>query len=512
MLCQSLTQETDRALRYYSATELAVLAIELDPSQAAALLNKALALKQDSNSRQVLVASLAVVAQRMAPGDAARVCREPARLLHRELSQKIDRHSLEMLAEDLAALARHLEPTEAAQICAEPAGLLSQALLREQEDRVAQRLAEYLTALAGHLEPGAAARLLGQTLEKKEGGESRKTLAIGLAVVAGRLEPAEAARVCAKPARLLCQALVRKPYSSDQGALAEALVAVAPQLNPVEATQICAETARLLHQALVQEKDGTTRGNLAEGLGVLAGCLDSAEAGRVSGEAARLVCQALGEEKDIFARQWLVRGLGALAGRLKPSEIERMFPEAARSEILDEDTRVDYELHLDNLAHLLEPVDNVGANGAARNYARKIVCDPDYTAVRPGNGHDRRYTILRRFLQNCASTQLRRRASAVAVTVGFAVPGLLPSFPLQSIAAEPFPCRLSTQDLVDLLKMPTCVREVRRVILDQLGNRYRRRFDTHWDFVRYAEEQKLGLDFTTPPKRPERKLPPLFVE
>jgi hypothetical protein len=48
--------------------------------------------------------------------------------------------------------------------------------------------------------------------------------------------------------------------------------------------------------------------------------------------------------------------------------------------------------------------------------------------------------------------------------------------------------------------------------LDQFGNRCRRRFDTHWDFVRYALEQQLDLDFTTPPKRPERKLPPLFIE
>jgi hypothetical protein len=53
---------------------------------------------------------------------------------------------------------------------------------------------------------------------------------------------------------------------------------------------------------------------------------------------------------------------------------------------------------------------------------------------------------------------------------------------------------------------------VRRVVLDQLGNRYGRRFDTHWDFVRYAHEQRLDLDFTTPPKRPDRKLPPLFQE
>jgi hypothetical protein len=30
--------------------------------------------------------------------------------------------------------------------------------------------------------------------------------------------------------------------------------------------------------------------------------------------------------------------------------------------------------------------------------------------------------------------------------------------------------------------------------------------------VRYAQQQGLNLDFTTPPKRPEAKLPPLFEE
>ena len=41
------------------------------------------------------------------------------------------------------------------------------------------------------------------------------------------------------------------------------------------------------------------------------------------------------------------------------------------------------------------------------------------------------------------------------------------------------------------------------VVLDHLGNRYGRRFDNHWAFVRFAREQGLGLDFTTPPKRPD---------
>jgi hypothetical protein len=65
------------------------------------------------------------------------------------------------------------------------------------------------------------------------------------------------------------------------------------------------------------------------------------------------------------------------------------------------------------------------------------------------------------------------------------------------------PCRLSTQDLVDPLKMPTCFGQARRIVLDRLGNRYGRWFVNHWAFVRFATEKGLQLDFTTPPKRPD---------
>jgi hypothetical protein len=74
---------------------------------------------------------------------------------------------------------------------------------------------------------------------------------------------------------------------------------------------------------------------------------------------------------------------------------------------------------------------------------------------------------------------------------------------------RPLPCRLSTQDLVELLKMPTCFSRTRKVVLNHLGNRYGRPFANHWEFVRFAQEQGLDLDFTTPPKRPNRELPSL---
>ena len=74
-------------------------------------------------------------------------------------------------------------------------------------------------------------------------------------------------------------------------------------------------------------------------------------------------------------------------------------------------------------------------------------------------------------------------------------------------ALEPLPCSLSTPELVELLKQPTCFGPARRGILDQLQNRFRRHFIDQWEFVRFAQEQNLGLDFTTPPQPPEPVAP-----
>jgi hypothetical protein len=70
---------------------------------------------------------------------------------------------------------------------------------------------------------------------------------------------------------------------------------------------------------------------------------------------------------------------------------------------------------------------------------------------------------------------------------------------------KPRPCRLTTQELVELLKMPTCFGDARRVVLDHLGNIHGRRFVNHWAFVRFARETGLDVDLTTPPRRPNRE-------
>jgi hypothetical protein len=257
---------------------------------------------------------------------------------------------------------------------------------------------------------------------------------------------------------------------------------------------------------------------LAVGLAAAAGRLEPAEAPRACGEAARVFNQALAQEQSAQVRGELAEGLAAVAGRLEPAEAARLCTEAARScnQALDQGRDpYAWPLCVEGASTLLQGQDSEGAVQAARVFTLRMVSDPYNSCLVssegplvPGFNPD----VLERFLTNRARPQVQRRAAAIAAALGVSAQGPAVSLPLLPAVAEPLPCRLGTQDLVELLKMPTCVGPVRRVVLDQLGNRYGRRFDTHWDFVRYAQEQGLGLDFTTPPVRPDRKLPPLFGE
>jgi hypothetical protein len=123
-----------------------------------------------------------------------------------------------------------------------------------------------------------------------------------------------------------------------------------------------------------------------------------------------------------------------------------------------------------------------------------------------GDSHNFRSSLLATLTG--VSHNLPVRAAAVTVGVGAALPGppLLAQAP-HFLVLGPMPCRASTQELVDLLKHPLCVGPARRVVLDQLAEHYRRPFADHWEFVRFAREQNLGLDFTAPARRPEAPAP-----
>jgi tRNA A-37 threonylcarbamoyl transferase component Bud32 len=549
VLTKPLAQERDAGTRRSLVLALAVVAGRLHPAEAAGacaeaarVLNQALAQEEGGYDRGMLAEGLAAVAGRLERGEAVRVCADPARVLNQALAGEKDDNVRRRLALGLAAVAGRLEPAEAARLlnqalaretdayarqnlagglatvaarlgpaeasraCGEAARVLNAGLGQEKRDWARRPLAAGLAAVVGRLEPAEAVLLLTQALAQEKDDDTRRNLAEGLAVVVGRLEPAKAARV-------LNQALEHEKERNAREYLTDGLITVVGRLEPAEA-------ARLLNQALTKEKYSWIRKALAEGLAAVVGRLEPAEAARACDEAARMLSRALAQEKDAYSRYRLAAGLAAVAGRLEPTEAARVCAEAARSDIaaleqaLDEDAR---RHAIRCLSQLIQPLDSEDADQAARALARRIVSDPELFDFEVGTDVPFRTiyvdpVVLDRFFTNGRRLQAGRRVVAIAATVGISAQGPALSLPLLPTAGDPLPCRLSTQDLVELLKMPTCVREVRRVILDHLGHRYGRRFDSYWDFVRYAQKEGLNLDFTTPPQRPDRKLPPLFEQ
>jgi hypothetical protein len=94
------------------------------------------------------------------------------------------------------------------------------------------------------------------------------------------------------------------------------------------------------------------------------------------------------------------------------------------------------------------------------------------------------------------------RAAAFATGILGGPNGLLTGLPLLHPHFYPKPKPMPPQQLVELLKHPFCVGNVRLTVLSALGFTYNREFADQWEFVRFVRENKLPLDLTTPPKRP----------
>jgi hypothetical protein len=156
------------------------------------------------------------------------------------------------------------------------------------------------------------------------------------------------------------------------------------------------------------------------------------------------------------------------------------------------------------VARLLRTLQPEQATRFSKKMAFHLCSRFDANALTPFGGSINQSEILDALLTSASRPEVSLGSRALTTAVGLAGGSPFASLPTLPTASEPLPCRLSDQDLVDLLKMPTCFAEARQVVLKHLGNRYGRTFANHWEFVRYAHEQHLDLDLTSPPKRPSR--------
>jgi hypothetical protein len=196
--------------------------------------------------------------------------------------------------------------------------------------------------------------------------------------------------------------------------------------------------------------------------------------------AARLLTQALDNETATDTRVALAEGLVVIAGRLSQAEATDLCGRAIRN--LDRADLEDRDRVDSVVASLIQELPSALATQQAVSIIQRRCSTGDRGSWVPmRTGFD---NILDAFLSDSSRSQVHRRATAITTAVGLALQGPGTSLPALPVAGELLPCRLSTQELVELLKMPTCYGEVRKVVLKHLGNRYDRNFASHWEFVR----------------------------
>ncbi len=433
-------------------------------------------------------------------GDAART----ARVLLMALARETDTNTRWWLAAGLSIVAEKMDREDAAQLCGPVVVDMAKPVAAESgfnNIEYGNHLINGFVVVASRQTPAVAsrsARVLADALKGKSGVSFRMALAKGLETLARRMEPVEAERICGEAARVLADALHQRPIDPDA---AQGLAVLAGRMNRGEAERISADAARNLSDVLSRDTDESLHYRVYPNYLFPVETLASLAAGMEPVEAVRMLANVLEREIDDEARMTLAQGLSVTTARMEPGAAARVCDNTIRALLRaraarprDARDRRGFDF---SVAELLPRLEARDASAQAAILAAVMCSEGDLSC---GIGVNRTPTELSRVLTDTSRMESERRAARTAVmTTGL---GAAPTAGV-SLAAEPWPCRLTSQELVDLLKIPTCNGKARQVVLERLGNIHGRRFANHWEFVRFAHENRLSLDLTTAPRRPD---------
>jgi hypothetical protein len=487
------------------ATALATVTVRLEPKeaitvcgQATTTLLQAMNRTTDASKLRALAQGLAAVTANLEAKDAATLCRPATVSLAQAMTRTTNPFNLQALAQGLSAVTARLEPKEARAI-------LTQAMTRTTDPFTLQPLAQGLTAVTANLEAKEAAATLTQVMNRTTDPTTRLYLVQGLTAVTAQLEAKEAATLCGPTAAWLSQAMTRTDDRVALQQLARQLAAIAPRLEPKDAV------ATLL-QALNRNADASVLMTLARGLSAVLPRLETQEAAAVCGQATRTLAQAMARTPEQLP--YLARGLAALTPNLKAQDAAEaaVILSQALNRTADAFTAMTLAEGLAALTPRLEAKEAAALCGPtaaavllAHNKRKFMFSAVGRKIERPEQEVER--VIVPSPLQQLAESLSREPAiklpRSLATTVGALATAETPflAVALSRALLEPGPPPLPAQTLVELLKDPLCVREARRLVLEQLTRHYHRPFADQWEFVDYALENHLDLDLTTPPRR-----------
>jgi serine/threonine protein kinase len=394
---------------------------------------------------------VAILAPVLEPGEAGR--------LSEAILLKLDQLTANQIGSPLfpAALVPRLERRDAAKLADAVTRKFTAQAARDSYS--AWVLCERLAELLPYLEPDHASRLASTTvalvvrhLESRAPGTSH--LANGPALFARYLKPEDVLRLCTVMAPSLDSSSLYINSGFDLSLLVPRAAVLLGRLDAATARRLCAEQASALASKPKMLGNPKELADTALALAVWAMRLEPFEARRLCSAHADAIVRALAPCTDAAQGRYLCTGLAALAPFLDTAEAAHVCTIAYQH-------RIRKETDLSTNPLITESQSKAWAT---------LMLDVDF----------------------------QRSARAGAGLIG--TTQLLPAIALLGPVQAPPPCRLSTQTLVDLLKDPLAGTFHRDVILEQLAGRYHRRFADQWEFVRFARQQGLDLDFTTPPR------------
>jgi hypothetical protein len=519
------------------------MAARLDPQEVPALrrhnaevFSFALGKTTDPSLVAELAWQLSGLTRRLGPEEAAAKCREAAAALLQAMTRSNDSLALRQLELTFAAVVEQLPPKEAAAKLIEALGKVGgvfgggwavEGCLREVATRLTpeeaneiaaaldhliarpprpnglRHLASGLVSVAARLGPKAAASVcrpavtsLAASISKPPDNPWLEGLGEPLSQLARHLGPEDAAAACRPAAIALAPAITKPANRGRVEVLARELAAVVSVLPRKEAAALCGPAAASLAASICPEANAYEAERLAFGLSTLAARLELKDASKLCRTAAGKFLSALEKTTDVNQLNLLSQGLVRITANLQGEETAAVLGRAMTNNTVSWDLR----LLAEALASAQTRMDPKTAASCCQTAAAALVhamSKDNYPQPKP------LAQSLSHVLAEVGPASQQERAEGVATIVGEAAStGIrLSLLPMASLPTRPLPCRLSTPALVNLLKHPCCVGDGRRLVLDALATRYGLQFTELWDFVHFAEDQKLGLDFTSPPKR-----------
>jgi serine/threonine protein kinase len=488
-LIQAMTKTTESSVLQQLAKGLAAVAARLMPAdarEAAATLAQAMTRPMDPSLLHPLAQSLAALSARLEEEEASALCKQAATVLNLAISRKDAVPQLSQLSQGLTAVAVRLKSEDAR----EAATTLHLAMTRTTDPNVSHWLAQSLAAVSARLEPADARKLATMIIQDMttKRPEELQRLSHRLLVFAARLEGREAAALCKEAATTLKRALTQTTDPLMLSLLAHGLAEVTERLEPKEASALCKEPAMMLTQAMSSPTTPVLLQSLVSSLSFLASRLGPEDAR----DTATTLIQAMTRTTDLSVLQPFGQTLAALAKRMEPREAATMVIQAM--------SRTKEPIVLQQLAPTLNQVAaRMEPREAAMMLEQAMSRTTGFTAFHQLG--ESMATALRREPLNHRQ-QVIRSVRALFATDMTSPLGVCAAAVMQPALAPP-PPPLPSQHLVDLLKGPFCTGQERALVLEQLARHYQRLFADQWDFVRFAQEQKLALDLTSPAKSPE---------